>query len=141
MRGVVFILGAVLAVAAGMTARAQERLVTACEVAVLAHADGVALSLSLAEQSAAAVTLEVSFTNGGKTYRGEAECRFRDSDRGEPPSLAHLEVMERSGPGMFLISHLAIWEYFAGPVHREEANSDPEPEQRLPAGTRRLAAR
>jgi hypothetical protein len=115
---------------------ARDRLVEACEVAVLAHADRVALHFTEARRSGLDITLDVQVDGPGGRHIGEAHCSFREMPPHEPPSLLGFEALGKSGYGLFLVSHHAIWSHFtrhlrppveAGAPEREPLPSPSQP--------------
>lgn len=115
---------------------ARDRLVEACEVAVLAHADRVTLHFSEARRSGLDITLDVQVDGPGGRHIGEAHCAFRDMPQHEPPSLLGFEALGKSGYGLFLVSHHAIWEHFTRhlrpPVEAVAPEREPAPSPSQP---------
>lgn len=142
MRRNVAVLTAFAAITATAPASAADRLVDACKVAVEVHAEHVALQFPETSRSGWTVELTVEFESDGNIYGGVAQCDFRETAADEPPSLARLSAMGRTSPAMFLVSHHAVWEHFAG---GQQAASLPEPtddnEKSRPGPRRLLAAR
>lgn len=115
---------------------ARDRLVEACEVAVLAHADRVTLHFSDARRSGLDITLDVQVDGPGGRHIGEAHCAFREMPPDEPPSLLGFEALGKSGYGLFLVSHHAIWAHFTRhlrpPVEAVAPEREPAPSPSQP---------
>ncbi len=115
---------------------ARDRLVEACEVAVLAHADRVTLHFTEARRSGLDITLDVQVDGPGGRHIGEAHCAFREMPLNEPPSLLGFEALGKSGYGLFLISHHAIWAHFTRhlrpPVEAVAPEREPAPSPSQP---------
>lgn len=124
--------GALMTVA---PASAADRLIDACEVAVNVHAEHVELQFPDAVRTGLNVRLAIEFESEGAIYSGEAQCAFRETADDEPPSLRSLQAMGRTNAAMFLVSHHAVWEHFAGGVREASApelefHKEPEEERR-----------
>ena len=104
-------------------ASASDRLIDACRVAVAVHAEHVQLRFPDARRTGLKVALTVEFESGKSVYEGQAECGFRATAADEPPSLESISAMGQTRPGMFLMSHHAVWEYFTG-ASREVSGPD-----------------
>lgn len=117
-------------------APARDRLVEACEVAVLAHAERVRLAFSEAERSGLSVTLDIQVDGTGGRHLGQARCTFRETPADEPPSLLGFEAMGRSGYGLFLVSHHAVWAHFTRHLQPPAEAVAPEPGDDIPAPSR-----
>lgn len=111
---------------------ADDRLVTACQVAVAAQGHDVALSFPDATRVGNEVHLRFAFDNVLGRHAGAAVCGFRDAKAPAPPSLSRFTVMGDSSPSMFLIAHHAVWNHFTAPLRPPPDEADPPAEPRTP---------
>lgn len=140
MRTNVAVLTAFAGFLATVPASAADRLVDACQVAVDVHAEHVELQFPEAKRKGSRVELTVAFESDGNVYGGVALCEFRETAPDEPPSLASLSAMGRTSPAMFLVSHHAVWEHFAGGQQAAALPQPTEEDEKSHPGPRRLIA-